>query len=237
MSRKKNKKRARAEEQQVYLLSESTPFSVREAYKALRTNLIFSLPGEKCKKILITSANQHEGKSTVAINLGIAFAQNNANVLLIDCDLRLPTAAQKVSVDAAPGLSNLLVGMCSASEAIRHLDNGLDLMPAGNIPPNPSELLGSAQMEALVKALEEYYEYIIFDTPPISVVTDAIVLSKVASGIVLVVRRDISTQDGIQEAVSQLELANTKLLGFLFTGALNEHQKSYRHYYEYGHGG
>lgn len=216
------------------VLTPESPFSVREAYKAIRTNLMFSMPGEKCKKIMVTSSSQHEGKSITAINLGIVFAEAGIKVLLIDCDLRLPTDAQKTGVAVAPGLSNLLAGMCDANEAVRHLNNGLDLMPAGDIPPNPSELLGSNRMAQLIDALSEYYDYIIFDTPPVCTVTDAVILSKNISGVLIVVRRGVATQDSVSDALNQLEIAGAKILGFVFSGALNEKQKSYKSY-QYGY--
>lgn len=234
MGQKRKKKASPVREE--YILTPDAPFSVREAYKAIRTNLMFSVPGEKCKKIMLTSSLQHEGKSITAINLGIVFAEAGKKVLLLDCDLRLPTVAQKLRVEPTPGLSNLLVGLCDAEAAIRHLDNGLDLMPAGDIPPNPSELLGSERMAQLLKALGEYYDYILLDTPPVCSVTDAVILSKTVSGVLLVARRDVSTQDSVDNTLRQLQLAGAKVLGFVFSGAHSERNRGYKKYqYDYGY--
>lgn len=217
------------------LLTETSPFAVQEAYKTIRTNIMFSIPDEKCKKILITSALQGEAKSTTAVNLSIAFAQNKSKVLLLDGDLRLPTDALKLSAKKTPGLTNLLVGMCSLDDAIQHLPNGLDLMTAGDVPPNPSELLGSLKMEQVMKDLESRYEYIIIDAPPIGVVTDATILSKMTSGVILVVRQGIATRECINEALEKLEFVNAKVLGMVMTGAINEKTRSYKKGYGYGY--
>lgn len=218
------------------LLSNESPFAVREAYKVIRTNLVFSVPDEKCRKLLITSAVQHEGKSITAINLAIAFAESGASVLLVDCDLRLPTVAQKLNITQEEGLTNVLAGMNSIDEVVCYLDNGVDVITSGNIPPNPSELLGSAQMEGLISELESRYQYIIFDAPPVEMVTDAVVLSRLASGVVMVSQRETSTIESISSSLRQLRMADAKILGFIFTRALNEKQKSYKKYgYGYGH--
>ncbi len=236
---KRSKKRARNTgfgTQAEFLLTETSPFAIQEAYKTIRTNIIFSIPDEKCKKILVTSALQGEAKSTTAVNLGIAFAQNQSKILLIDCDLRLPTDSLKLSARKTPGLTNLLVGMCSMDAAIQHLPNGLDLIAAGDIPPNPSELLGSPKMEQLIKDLESRYEYIILDTPPVCTVADAVILSKITSGTILVVRQGTATRECINEALEKLKFANAKVLGLVMTGAINEKTKNYHKSYNYGYG-
>lgn len=230
--KKKNKGMIHEED---HLLSEDSPFAVQEAYKTIRTNIIFSIPGESCKKIVITSSMQGEAKSTTAVNLGIAFAQNHSKVLLIDCDLRLPTDATKLNAKEKPGLSNLLVGMCKEEEAIQHLPQGLDLMPAGDIPPNPTELLGSQRMTELLESLAEKYEYILLDTPPICTVADAAILAKQTSGVIIVARQGVSTHDSINEVLQKLEFADAKVLGFVFTGVENEKQKQGRYGYGYGY--
>lgn len=231
--KKKRRRNREVHVKEENLLTPESPFAVREAYKTLRTNLFFSVPDEGCKKVLFTSSMQHEGKSITSINIGIAIAETHARVLLIDCDLRLPTCAEKLGEEDTPGLTNLLVGMCSASDVIRNLPCGLDFIPAGDIPPNPSELLGSERMKVAVEKLSEYYDFIILDTPPVCAVADAAILAKLASGVVIVSRRGVSTNDSISSAMNQLRLAEAKVLGFVFTGALNEGQKSYSYGYGY----
>lgn len=220
-----------------HILSADSPFAVQEAYKTLRTNVIFSLPEEKCKRIIITSSMQAEAKSTTAVNLGIAFAQNHSRVLLMDCDLRLPTDAAKLGLHDTPGLSNVLVGMNTIDECIFHLPNGLDLLPAGDIPPNPTELLGSERMRKLLELLGNRYEYILMDMPPVCTVADAMILSKQASGVLLIARQNVSSKESISEAVRQLEFSGAKILGFVFTGVANEKYRNYKKGgYGYGYG-
>ena len=126
------------------ILSDKSPWPIQEAYKALRTNITFSLPGTGCKVIAVSSAQQHDGKSTICINTAISFAQLNKKVLLIECDLRLPTVGTKLEIRSVPGLSDTLIGSAQISEALRrNVRNGLDVLPAGNIPPDPTWLLQS----------------------------------------------------------------------------------------------
>lgn len=235
-NRKKRSKRSTVDRFENHLLTEASPFAVQEAYKTLRTNVIFSIPDTKCKTVVISSSLQHEAKSTTAINLAIAFAQNQSRVLLIDCDLRRPTIANKMELSQSPGLSNVLVGMNTGGKAIHHVYNGVDIMPAGDVPPNPSELLGSDRMQQLLTILSEGYDYIILDTPPVCTVADATILAKRTSGVIMVVRQNVATQESVNEALQKLEFAESKILGFVFTGVENDKQKSYKSHYGYGYG-
>lgn len=233
---KKNKEVKKVVDERQHLLSEELSFAVQEAYKTLRTNIMFSIPEEGCKKIVVTSSLQGEAKSTTAVNLAIAFAQNNSKVLLIDCDLRLPTVAQKLGEKETPGLSNVIVGLCGAKDAIQKLSNGIYLLPAGDIPPNPTELLGSEQMHRLLDELGEEFEYIILDTPPVCTVADATILSKVTSGVIMVVRQNVAKQETVSEALRRLEFSEAKILGFIYT-CVENNKSSYGKsgYYGYGY--
>jgi len=221
-----------------YILCEKSPFSVQEAYKQLRTNIIFSTAGEGCKIVAITSSIQHEAKSLTACNLAITFAQNNNKVLLIDADLRLPTDAIKLGVQADKGLSDVLVGEADLEDCIHH--TGLDLLPAGTIPPNPTELLGSEKMRKLLETLSEKYEYILIDTPPVNTVVDAAIVSKFCTGVVLVCRQKFATTDSINNAIQSLDLADARILGFVYTGETHAHKRygygKYGQYGQYGYG-
>ncbi len=233
----RKQKQMSATQSRQFIINDRTPFAVLEAYKALRTNLMFSLPGKGCKKILITSSTPGEGKSTTAINLSKVFAMNGEKVLLVDCDLRLSTAAAKMNLKNAPGLSDVLVGMEDLSESIHHMRDGLDVLTAGSTPPNPSELLGSEAMQILMAQLESSYKYIILDATPIAAVTDASVLARLASGVVLVVRNGVAERDVVGNSLDQLRLAGAKVLGFVFTSAdegRKGYKKSYYGYYGYG---
>ena len=203
-----------------HLLSEKSSFTVQEAYKTLRTNVMFSLPGTGCKCIGITSAERGEGKSSIAINLAIAFAQLKSRVLVIDCDMRLPTIAKKLGIAQAPGLSNLLAGQTEAEEKLikRVPEHRIDVLPAGDIPPDPTVLLESKQMTKLVELLREHYDYIIFDFPPVRVVTDAVILTKVVDGYFLVARHNYSEYGSLGDIIKTMRFAGGKILGFIYNG-------------------
>lgn len=222
---KKIKKNAEKEP----IISKEVPFAVEEAYKSLRTNLIFTLPGENCKVIEISSSLQKEGKSITAINLAISLSKNGSKVILVDCDLRLPTVARKLRIEPKPGLTNLLFGMNKMDEVIVTHASGIDVMPSGDLPPNPSEVLGSQNMKNTIDHLSKNYDYVILDTPPVGVVADAVVLSKYASGVILVVRTGKTTLENTRDAIDTLKLANANVLGFVMTDA-NEKKQYYDKY-------
>lgn len=209
-----------ANEEKNILLSSESPFTVKEAYKMLRTNVAFSLPGSGCKCIGITSADRGDGKSTVALNLAISFAQINKKVLIMDCDMRLPTIAKKLNMEQTPGLSNYLVGTDSEEmRLIRRISPlGVDIVPAGEIPPDPTKLLESEQMIKILSTLRECYDYIFLDFPPIAVVTDAAILSKLIDGYLLIVKHNRSAFSKITETLKQLEFSDAKILGFVYNG-------------------
>lgn len=203
------------------LLSSRSNFYVREAYKTLRTNVTFSVTGEDgAKVIIVTSAVQGEGKSMTSCNLAISFAMSEKRVLLIDCDMRRPKLAQLFSLNAPFGLSNVLVDPSFEKESILPTRiNGLDVLLAGDIPPNPSELLGSNRMRALLERARKKYDFIILDTPPVNLVTDAVVLAPMTDGVLFVVRSYISERGPVLRALEQMDLVQAKLLGFVFNDA------------------
>ena len=212
-------------------------FATSEAFKLLRTNLMFSFSGkEGCSVIGTTSTFRGEGKSTVTVNLAYTLAQTRSKVLLIDGDMRLPTMADKLGLKPSPGLSNLLAGMNSASEAIQEYkvqvldgkDVTLDVFTAGDIPPNPSELLGSKRMEELVGYLKAHYDYIFLDLPPVTAVTDPLVASKLVDGMIVVVRNNHVVRSALADTIRQLDLVEARILGFVFNGAGDSSSGYYR---------
>ena len=223
------------EVQRKNILSEKSDFFIRESYKTLRTNVTFSLADETaCKVLIVTSAMQSEGKSITALNLAISYAEMKQRVLLIDCDLRRPKLARLLSAKEKVGLSNLLIQPELLGKAIH--DSGiedLDVIFAGDVPPNPSELLGSSRMKALLDSLQENYDYIILDTSPVNLVTDACVLVPESSGVLFVVRAGLSERGSVLRAVEQLERSHAKILGFVLNEVTRE--SGYYGYRKYGY--
>jgi capsular exopolysaccharide synthesis family protein len=218
------------------IISHETVFTTTEEYKALRTNVMFALPHNGCKVIGMASANMAEGKSINCLNLAITFAQTSAKVLLLDCDLRLPRCSRLLNIKSTPGVSNILVGMNSIEDSIQTIEkHGIDVLMSGDIPPNPSELLGSERMGELLESLKTRYDYIFIDLPPIGVVSDALAISKYLSGIILVVRSAKTKKDEVAEMLNRLAFVETNVLGMILNDVLPEgnKRKSYRKNYGY----
>lgn len=201
---------------QKHVLCEETPFLAKEAYKALRTNVMFSLPGGGCKCVGITSAVPSEGKSTTAINLSISLAQIGKRVLLIDADMRIPSVAGRVKIKGAPGLSDFLVGEAKIEDAVRNVEeHKIHVLPAGKIPPEPTGLLEAKQLEHLFSAVRQIYDFVIVDLPPVNSVPDAAILARYMDGYLMTVREKVTKHKEIVEALKQLKIANANIIGFV----------------------
>ena len=196
------------------LLGDGVPQNFSEAFKSVRTNVLFSSADEGLRSLVITSAGPGEGKSVVASNLAIAMAQAGQRVLLIDGDMRRPRVHEIFSISQEPGLSNVLAGNARTTEAIRKTTTaGLWLMPAGHIPPNPAELLGSKRYGDFIGSLSLHFDWVIIDTPPVMVVADGSICANQATGVVFVVGADHTTRQTARAAVEQLDAANARLIG------------------------
>ena len=229
------KEKASHRKKQKGLLCEEMSFAAAEAYKMLRTNLLFALPGQEAHIIGVTSSLRGEGKSTTAVNLAYTLGQTGKRVLLIDGDMRLPTIAQKLDMAATPGLSNLLAGLNAERECLRkssYFDNWY-ILPAGDVPPNPSELLGSERMHALLDRYREVFDYILIDLPPVNIVVDALVVTQWMDGIMVVVRENYTDRRALNSCMYQVEKLGSKMLGFIMTDA-KVGTSSYKHYGKYG---
>ena len=231
------------DEEQQKMIGGNLNFASSEAYKLLRTNLTFSFTEEDTKRVIgVTSSLKGEGKSLTSINLAYTIAETGKKVLLMECDLRLPNIAKRLELEPTPGLSNLLVGLNTASEVVQKgvLHTDLDVIVAGDLPPNASELLESSRMQYALEKLSEYYDYVILDLPPVTAVADALVASKLTSGMVVVVRQDYATRAALAETMRQMQYANARVLGFVLNGVVDSelpYQKRYYKYgYEYGYG-
>jgi capsular exopolysaccharide synthesis family protein len=204
-----------------------------EAYRILRTNIQFSCIDRRLRSIVITSAEAGAGKSTVAVNLAVSLAQAGKRVLLVDGDLRIPRIHTYMHLNNEIGLTNVLIEYVDYEKAIQHYENGvsMDILTSGPIPPNPSEMLGSESMKRLLCKLENEYDMILLDSPPVGLVTDAAVLSAISGGTIIVCAAGKSKIDMVQEAKSMLDKVNANILGVILNkmplGRDARYQKSY----------
>jgi capsular exopolysaccharide synthesis family protein len=187
---------------------------VAEAYRTLRTNMGFTEVDRLCRTILITSSHLEEGKSTTSANLAIVVAQAGQKVLLVDCDLRKPMQHRIFNVSNLMGLTSCLCQRQPLQEAVQPgpVEN-LDILTAGPLPPNPSEILSSEHTRAFWAGLKNRYDYILVDSPPVLAVADASILSSQVDGVLLVVNSGTTRVDHAKEAKEQLTKANAHIIG------------------------
>ena len=218
------------------------PFGYVEAFKSLRTNINFMSVSKKLQTIVITSSIPGEGKSNMAINLATSLAETKDDVLLVDCDLRKPAIYKYLGIAEGRniGLSTVLTGKSTLDESIHHMSGlHIHVLCAGAVPPNPAEMLGSSRMEQLIEELKKHFTYIIFDTPPVSVVTDAAVLSRYTDGTILVVRHKFANSEVAKLAKANLDAVNTNIIGAVmsvYDAKASSRDNGYYYSYGYGYG-
>lgn len=215
-------------------LSEKNKFAIVESYKIARTNIMFSLAASEKKVFAVTSYSKGEGKSTASANLAISFSKMEKKVLLIDADMRRPNIHNIFKLNNESGLSNVVSQMASFEDAVIHdVVSNLDVMSAGVVPPNPSELLCSNSFVKLMEKLSEEYDYIIIDTPPIGAVADALLLKDIIAGFVVVVRERGTTHRDLGKLLESMKLADVKVLGLIEVGCDVSAKKGRKKYYYY----
>ena len=207
--------------------------SITESIRSIRTNILFSAAEAPLKKLLVTSAGPQEGKSTTVINLGIIFAQGGKRVLIVDSDLRRPRIHKAFNVTRDRGLTNLIMNEAKPEQVIVNTKvPNLSVIPCGPIPPNPSELLGLTRMQEIIDELGHQFDIILFDSPPIVAVTDAVVLSKKVDGVVLIIKAGRTTSEMVLKAKKQLTDVTAHILGAVLND-FNIRGEGYRYYYYY----
>lgn len=216
------------------ILNDNTPFAVSEAYRMARTNLLYLPIEHKCKKFAMTSCYQMEGKTTSTINLAIMLAQNNKRVILIDADLRKPRVAKNLGIRYENGLTEYLAGLTPTVAAIKTEHENLYVIPSGKESSLAAELLATGRMGTLLHQLEEKCDYIIIDTPPLNVVTDASVLVNLVDGYILSVRADRSNVNALKQVIASLEQVNATIYGFLLNSVNPKTGGAYGNYGKYG---
>ncbi|MBC8185896.1 polysaccharide biosynthesis tyrosine autokinase [candidate division KSB1 bacterium] len=213
---------------------------VSEAYRSLRTSIQYSKTDTPLKSIVFSSPGPKEGKSTTVVNLAITIAQMGTKVLLVDTDLRRPVIHSIFDLDKSKGISNYLVGRISLEEAIMETDiDNLFVMPSGTLPPNPSELLGSKAMKKCINDLKDRFDLVLFDSPPIMAVTDAVVLSSEVDGVVLVIKEGQTKRDSVSRCNDILKNMPNRILGAVMNGINVDgfYGSYYYYYYHYGYYG
>lgn len=218
-------------------LSDKNKFAIVESYKIARTNIMFSLAASEKKVFAVTSYSKGEGKSTASANLAISFSKMEKKVLLIDADMRRPNIHNIFKLNNESGLSNVVSKMASFEDAVIHdVVSNLDVLSAGVVPPNPSELLCSNSFVKLMEKLSEEYDYIIIDTPPIGAVADALLLKDIIAGFVVVVRERGTTHRDLSKLIESMKLADVKVLGLIEVGcdvSVKKGTKKYSYYHSY----
>lgn len=223
---------------------DNAPFSYVEAYKMLCTNLEFITAAQDCKKIMITSTLANEGKTNVSVNLALTLAGYDKKVCLVECDLRRPSVHRFLKANRnSTGLTNILKGEITIKEGVNHVEGtAMDVLLSGSTPPNPSELLASAKMKDVIDELEKMYDYVIYDTPPVLLVTDAAALGKYMNGALLVVKHNATEKGLVLKAKGYLDSAGVKILGAIYSiyseksvgNYYYSKYSSYNYYYYYG---
>ena len=229
-----------------YLLNENTPFDVTEAFRNLKAALSVSVPKKDGgTAIMLTSAYPEDGKTTVTVNLALMFALSNAKVVLVDADIRKGRVAKYFKRKSSPGLSDCLSGQNTLDEVIHqsHLNENLSYITCGTHSPKPYELLESNEMKELLQELRRRYDFVIIDTPPVLLISDALALATITDGTALVCRHNVSYISDISRALNSLEFAKANILGVIVndykapaTGKFYGGYKKYYYYNSYGYG-
>ena len=211
---------------------------VAESFRQIRTHLTFSGPLESQRVLLFTSPRPEDGKTAVAINLAVTFAQGNQRVLLVDCNFRCPGIREAFPRASRAGLSSVLVGQISLDKAVNTTElSNLDVLTSGPLPPNPAELLGSRQMSELIELAKKSYDRIIFDGPPCLLVSDALVLATQVDAVVMIVRAANSTKGALKRSREQMGRVNARVIGAVLNGVQARpggyFREQYREFYDY----
>ena len=218
-----------------YLLNDKTPFDVTEGFRNLKAALSVSVPKKSHGvSIMATSAYPEDGKTTVTVNLALMFAVSNAKVVLVDADIRKGRVAKYFKRKSAPGLSDCLSGQVTLDEVIHnsHINDNLSYITCGTHSPRPYELLESEEMRSLMEELKLRFDYVIIDTPPVLLISDALALAPMTDGAVLVCRHQVSFVSDISRALNQLKFAKANVLGVI----VNDYKAPPRKKYGYGYG-
>ena len=220
------------------IICDTTPFAIKEAYRSFYTNVLYLPIEDKCKKIVITSAFPGEGKTSVSINLAYTIAINSpeSKILIIDADMRSPRVIELIGTDnkKCHGLSEYLAGIDNDPNFVSSVHPNLTILFSGAQNPNTPGLIASTRMKRLMEKCEEIFDYVIIDTPPINIVSDAIMLNDYVNGYILVCRADYSDVNSLADATDNLSAAGATILGTLLSSYNAKSSKKYGKYGKYG---
>lgn len=217
------------------LIVDKMPYAmVSEQFRTIRTNIMYAGVKTDIKAVLFASDEPAAGKSTVASNMALAYAQTGKKTLLLDADLRRPTSHHTFEVSNEAGLSNAIVNDISLNDVIKRTDFvNLDLITSGPIPPNPAELLSAPKLDAIMVRLKTDYDIVIIDSPPLLSVTDAQLISKSADGVILVTNVGKNNRDRLKDAIELLGKSNANIIGIVLNQRPNKTRKEgYNYYYQ-----
>ncbi len=232
MNRTQTERRAQDGDLSGRLVTLTDPDSpAAEAYRTLRTGLMFSLVDSPPKAILLTSAGKEEGKSTTCANLAITLAQAQKKVLVVDCDLRKPVAHKIFGLRNFEGMTDVLTGERSAQQVIQKPLENLNVITVGPLPPNPTELLSSRRFTEFLKGIRESFDYVLVDAPPIGLVSDPAIVATQADGVLLVLNSQGTRKKEVHQAVRNLEAVGARVLGTVINNVRTTKSGYYRYSY------
>ncbi len=210
------------------------PFAVVEAYKTTRIHIVSTLEKINGKVIAISSPNAAEGKSTTAINIGIALSQLNKKVLIIDADSRRSTVHKKLKTENGLGCLDVISGTATVEEVTKSYNQNLKFITSGTQANNPSELFSTESFSEFLDSIKDSYDYIIIDTPPINLVSDALVISQKCDGLILIARANITSYEAFKRTIDSTKELNINVLGVIINGFESEKSYKYGKYGRYG---
>ena len=213
-----------------------TPFAIVESYKNLRTNLISILSKNNGKVLAISSSNAAEGKSTTSLNIAITLSQLNKKVVILDTDARKPSIHKKVKISNNTGCMDVLLETHTINDVVIHYNNFLDVIPSGAKVKNPSELFSTPAFDKLLTDLQERYDFVILDTPPINVVSDTLIIAQKVDALVMVIRAGVTKYEAFEYAYDSLKVLDIELDGIIINGSSGKsgyYSKNKFRYYRY----
>ena len=214
-------------------LQTKVPFSIVEAYKNIRTNVVSILSKTNSKVLAITSSNASEGKSTTSVNVAITLAQLNKKVVLLDADSRRPSIHKKLKIENTIGCMDVLTEQATLKDVIIHYNDYLDVICSGVKIKNPSELYSSDEFNDLISNLKDIYDYVIIDTPPINPVSDTLIVAQKCEAIIMVIRSGVTSFESFEKAYNSLKVLDMEPNGVIVNGSNSGNKHIYKGRYKY----